>query len=241
MASEEMDPADLRRRWARSLDAALQADGWGQIVEALDAYERLGRMINSSIEGLRPDAAMRAMLNKTVLCVNMRAKALKSETEADAAAGPSIDQMKTLGPFIRALFTDEQEAFPFNVARLGGRGAAVELDSSAAGGKEEEEHRGGSLLPAPALRAGEQYISVEVEKWGLKDAETYVDPFVTVLVYGTCLTSCVGAGVGVFVWCVGVTSARVRAMAPTRCVTVAVQPWRASLLGPAASRHPRIA
>lgn len=55
-------------------------------------------MINGSIESLRPSADLRALLNKTVLCVDMRSKALSAETEAAAKAGPTIDQMKLLSP-----------------------------------------------------------------------------------------------------------------------------------------------
>ena len=88
---------------------------------------------------------------------------------------------------MRSLFTEATLPFPISVGRLDG-GAAVRLSAAGgAGGKEveEEDTRGGSLLPQPDLLAGEQYVSIDIEKWGLKDADTYVDPFITICVYGT--------------------------------------------------------
>lgn len=45
--------------------------------------------------------------------------------------------------------------------------------------------RGGTLKPMPELKPGRTYLSFDIEKWGLKDAETYVDPRITISVHGT--------------------------------------------------------
>lgn len=37
----------------------------------------------------------------------------------------------------------------------------------------------------PELKPGRTYLSFDIEKWGLKDAETYVDPRITISVHGT--------------------------------------------------------
>ncbi len=45
---------------------------------------------------------------------------------------------------------------------------------------------GGTLLPCPRLVPGQHFISVDIEKIGLKDADTYVDPIFTVSTFGRC-------------------------------------------------------
>ncbi len=51
----------------------------------------------------------------------------------------------------------------------------------------EDAPTGGSLLPLPRLIAGLHFVTVDIERIGLKDADTYVDPTVSVSVFGACL------------------------------------------------------
>jgi hypothetical protein len=57
--------------------------------------------------------------------------------------------------------------------------------------------RSGTLLPCPRLIPGQQFLSFDIEKIGLKDAETYVDPYFTISVYGAlwCVLCTVRCGV----------------------------------------------
>ena len=48
------------------------------------------------------------------------------------------------------------------------------------------EDRGGTLLPQPKLRAGCTFLAFDIDRIGLKDAGSYVQPHFTVSVYGTC-------------------------------------------------------
>lgn len=113
-------------------------------------------------------------------------RAPRAETARSAGTQPHSDSSRVGATVLRALFTDAELRFPISVTRLDAVGG-VRLATGGAGGKEEEgDDRGGTLLPQPDLVAGEQYVSIEIERWGLKDADTYVDPFVTVCVYGGC-------------------------------------------------------
>ncbi len=60
-------------------------------------------------------------------------------------------------------------------------GADADVSAAASG---SGAVRSGSLLPCPRLIPGQQFLSFDIEKIGLKDAETYVDPYFTVSVYG---------------------------------------------------------
>lgn len=80
---------------------------------------------------------------------------------------------------LKGLFGGEEVVFPVDTSRFGSTGL-VAVDTT----KDVEETKGGSLRAAPALKTGETFVSFDVDKWGLKDAEDYVDPRVTVCVFG---------------------------------------------------------
>ena len=45
------EKAALRKYWARSFEQAVEQDGWGQVIEAVETYERLANDIELKISG----------------------------------------------------------------------------------------------------------------------------------------------------------------------------------------------
>lgn len=80
---------------------------------------------------------------------------------------------------LKGLFGGDEVTFPIDTTRFR-TGGLVTVDSN----RDMSESKGGSLRAAPGLKTGETFVTFDVEKWGLKDAEDYVDPRVTVCVYG---------------------------------------------------------
>ena len=58
----------------------------------------------------------------------------------------------------------------------------------------DEAPAGGTLLPCPRLVPGQHFISIDLEKIGLKDADTYVDPLMSVSTYGRSGNGWTGTG-----------------------------------------------
>lgn len=176
MSGTTSELSELGAAWLRLLQKGLQADGWGQIVEAVDSYDKLANNIVANIDALNPDSTLRTALNKVVLCINLRSAAIQG---ASAKSAPNKDQMATLVPFLKGLFGGEEVVFPIDTSRFRASGLITQESKR----EMVSESKGGSLQSAPSLKTGETFVTFDVEKWGLKDAEDYVDPRVTVCVY----------------------------------------------------------
>lgn len=73
----------------------------------------------------------------------------------------------------------EECVFPIDLEAYGQAG--LELDAEE---KEDEQAAGGSLLSRPKLVMGSEFLTIRISKWGIKDWDKYIDPFITVSVYG---------------------------------------------------------
>jgi len=82
---------------------------------------------------------------------------------------------------LKGLFGGEEVVFPIDTSSYRASGLVTQESKR----EMVSESKGGSLMAAPGLKSGETFVTLDVEKWGLKDAEDYVDPRVTVCVYGT--------------------------------------------------------
>jgi uncharacterized protein YcbX len=72
-------PPRLRRgQWSKALAAALDADTWGQALEAEEGYEKLARVIDGQLSASAEFSIdERSILRKVVEAVTLRAQALQ--------------------------------------------------------------------------------------------------------------------------------------------------------------------
>lgn len=178
-----MDPerAELRTRWLKLYNESVENDSWGQVLEALDGYDKLLITLEKASVHLDLTPDEKIILGKLHVCLQQRVKSIRDK----ATNSMPLDQFKRLKSVFESLFTTQKIAFPLDVTQFEDKPAAPATFSP------YEAAQGGSLLPPPApFMAGEQALTIYIEKIGLKDAQTnYVDPFITVSVVskGVCL------------------------------------------------------
>lgn len=174
-----MDKDALRVKWSKLYNEALESDTWGQVVEAVEGYTALLNQIKRATTTVSPTQEELNVLTKIALCLDVRAKLLRqSDTK-----GLSLPDMKKLPPVFEQLFRHTGEySFPVD---LGSYELTVLTDDvSGELGDKTPKHQGGSLLPAPQMKTGQTYLSFHMEKVGLKNASTFLDPFVTFSLVG---------------------------------------------------------
>jgi hypothetical protein len=186
-----------KQQWMRILKDALDADSWGQSIEATEQYEKLYRMIEQRIPDLQLTVEEKTMVMKIAHSVNLRMHTLQGQEAAindqvgsaqqAAAQKLTLDEVRGLQPVLQDLFdkAPSPSAFPINLQNY-----TATLEKKEASGGEvfiahddrlEKEERGSLLLP-PKVKAGLTTISLNIDKIGLKDAQTYINSFITVSV-----------------------------------------------------------
>merc|ERR1719375_1334950 len=127
-------------------------------------------------------------MQRIVLCLSARVQALKSLNPGTETI-TSMD-MKQLEPVFEVLFTGrEPDVFPINSFKFS---SAHPVKPSTEGEiiEAEEEHNGGyhsatsdwHQSQAALKSVSGTVVCIRIEKIGLKDAQEYIDPFMTVLV-----------------------------------------------------------
>lgn len=129
--------------WQESYSKGLQHDLWGQVVEAVEAYEKTSRTIRSQVDDLEPVAEDRVSspcfgqrqqsshslpqtaLNKIMLSIKLRVKRL---TAAKETPGPSVEQMQGIVGVFKDLFSDVVPALPFDLAEFGTVGTELHFE-----------------------------------------------------------------------------------------------------------------
>lgn len=176
--------------WTRIFKDALDADSWGQSIEATEEYEKLSRTIEQQMPELGLSSEERSIVLKLKGSVDLRVHTLMG-VEADVGGGRSdngskkqikLEEMKQVQLALDALFVRPANhiSFPANVtvssfAIEQKQSADVFIANDDSLDKEERTH-----LPPPQVSAGQTSISLAIEKIGLKDAETYIDAQLTV-------------------------------------------------------------
>jgi len=182
MSSAEKNKRTAKVQWARILKDALNADSWGQSLEATEEYERLARLIQQDIGEMSLTADEKVLCAKVRFALLERAAALQDLT---GKAGIKSDEAKRLAPVMDDLFERPIKQFPIALPNFT-INSIEEKDSSIS--YDEEKHdvikevAGGSLKPPPAARPGMTSITMVIEKIGLKDAEVYIQPHLTISV-----------------------------------------------------------
>eukprot|EP00455_Lapot_gusevi_P044436 TRINITY_DN5551_c0_g2_i1.p1 TRINITY_DN5551_c0_g2~~TRINITY_DN5551_c0_g2_i1.p1 ORF type:complete len:300 (-),score=80.60 TRINITY_DN5551_c0_g2_i1:101-1000(-) len=179
-----IDKASAKQRWCQLFRTALDADKWGQVMEASDGYRMLGALIDSQERELGLTVDESSIVQKLRICLQLRVTALNDIT-LNQQRMLQLDSMRALSEVFESLFTRQMPLrFPVDLSQYQDEIMKPAQRSDAiAEGKVTEEPVGGKLLPPPRiLQSGLTTLEIEIEKIGLKDASTYIDAFITVSV-----------------------------------------------------------
>ncbi|KAG7401405.1 hypothetical protein PHYBOEH_001397 [Phytophthora boehmeriae] len=159
------DVVKLHAAWCKSLQQAVETDAWGQVVEAVEAYERLADRITK---------ALPSVIEKVVMAMELRAKCLSS---VDVERKPTKEDMEDVLDALRGSLSDEPEVFPLDVSRAqrSRTRGSMEKDKSFDEDHEMDEHAAAELVGATTQAAvirppGGTYLDIRITKIGLKDA-----------------------------------------------------------------------
>jgi len=167
-------------QWLDKFRAAQQADSWGQVIEAQEAYQQLAAQVASKQGTAGVTSKEKDTMHRLSMCLSARMQALNTLNDTIT----SID-MQALNPVFEALFTGhEPDVFPVDAMKF----AAVQPvrpnpDGEIICGEGEAEATSGWAQQQAVLRSVVgTVVSVRIKQIGLKDATDYIDPFMTVLI-----------------------------------------------------------
>jgi len=118
------------------------------------------------------------LMHRLSLCLSARAEALKTFQETVSSA-----DMKNLDPVFQTLFTgSEPEIFPIDPIKYQHAAPVIPSSEGEILCGEVEELTDWQQHQAVLRNVTGTVVSLRIEKIGLKDAQDYIDPFMTVLV-----------------------------------------------------------
>ncbi|OQR80449.1 axin interactor [Thraustotheca clavata] len=160
-----MSEADVKRhrQWTKQLNRAVEADGWGQVLEAVEAYEQTSMLILQDLPHADISPEQQDLIEKVVVTINLRATCLGSLD--GHGSRPTKDEMEDIAQVLESVLQRTPRVFPLDLAELDPP-PATEKTSKAATGDTRD-----------------QRLSILIDKIGLKDAERYVDPQIIVSCY----------------------------------------------------------
>eukprot|EP01012_Entosiphon_sulcatum_P036444 TRINITY_DN4647_c0_g1_i1.p1 TRINITY_DN4647_c0_g1~~TRINITY_DN4647_c0_g1_i1.p1 ORF type:complete len:290 (+),score=45.35 TRINITY_DN4647_c0_g1_i1:57-926(+) len=167
---------DKLDRWERAISSAVEREQFGQVVEATETYQQLVNWIAQELK-VKPStlsADERTFVIKVQKCVYNRLQKLKA-----GGAGPGgvqTDDLRRLAASFRRVFNGQA---PFPIDTSGLKDAVTEEEPEEEPTPFAAENQG-SLRPCPRLRQGEKALQLFIDNIGLKDAQTYLDPFIRV-------------------------------------------------------------
>lgn len=173
----------LRVQWQAQFLKATQADSWGQVVEAQEEYQMMAAVIAARQGMPSITSKEKDTMHRIVLCLSARVQALKTMTENIT----SLD-MKLLEPVFEVLFTGREpdifpvEPYKFNSAcavKPSTDGEIICADEET--GATSDWHQSQAALKSVSGTV----VAIRIEKIGLKDAQEYIDPYMSVLVADT--------------------------------------------------------
>jgi hypothetical protein len=171
------DKEALRSVWQARFTKAMQADSWGQIHEAQEEYSAVASQIAAKQSLPSITSKEKDVMHRLSLCLSARAEALKTFQETVTST-----DMKSLEPVFLTLFTgSEPEVFPVDPSKYQHAAPVIPNSDEIVCGEVEE------LTPwaqhqAVLRNVSGTVVSLQIDKIGLKDAQDYIDPFMTVLV-----------------------------------------------------------
>uniref|UniRef100_S4RH29 Axin interactor, dorsalization associated n=1 Tax=Petromyzon marinus TaxID=7757 RepID=S4RH29_PETMA len=188
--------------WLGTLKKGMDLDSWGQLVEAINAYERL-------VEEMMHEAQQPKMLSlfsddqkitlrKNAACLELRIKSLQSPDLENAFL---LEQLEQIYLVLQNIMLPCQD-FPFDVTPLSAKKlpkpkAPKKLDSprisefnfcDCSNSVSLPMYCSGTLLPRLKPKHGRTLLTIKIVNMGLKDAALCVDPYITITVRDVCGT-----------------------------------------------------
>jgi len=177
---------NIRSQWLQRFKQAVQYDIWGQLVEAQEEYRALAQLIAVKQGRVFVTSHDKDTLHRLVLCLSARVESLEKGTQGPNTVSSS--DMKLLENVFGSLFTTEEptpdQAFPINPMKFHGatpihpttsEGEVVSGDIDEAANDFYNSHQAVTNVKGTV-------VSLRLDKIGLKDAQFYIDPLITILV-----------------------------------------------------------
>ncbi|KAG9399881.1 hypothetical protein AC1031_011302 [Aphanomyces cochlioides] len=161
--------AKSHRKWVQLLEAAVKADGWGQVLEAVEAYEATAAAILSDLPQVELGDEARDIVEKAIVTMNLRTTCLSSIDGAQLR--PTKDEMQLVLQTFQRVLHHAPCVFPLDLAEL-----AKPTWSDA---KPTAKYKKSDSTVADSTTDG---VTIFIEKIGLKDADRYIDPQIVVSV-----------------------------------------------------------
>lgn len=174
-----MTKDQMRSQWQAQLAKALQHDAWGQIVEAQETYKSLAAAV--AAKQVLPSLASKEKdcMHRIAMCLSARVQAIKTLSEVMTAS-----DMKVLASVLEVLFTGrEPEVFPIAANKYqGAQPVRPHLEGDIVCGDADEPVSEWQQHQAVLKTVTGTVVMLRIEKIGLKDAQEYMDPYMTVMV-----------------------------------------------------------
>lgn len=167
-------------QWSTQFSRAVQADSWGQVVEAQEEYQRLAAIIANKQGMPSVTSAEKDTMHRIVMCLSARVQGLNTMTETITTA-----DLKLLEPVFEALFTGrEPEVFPLEASKFQSATGIVKpnLEGEIICGEEGGAASDWQQAQVALSCVKGTVVAIRIDKIGLKDAQDYIDPFMTVIV-----------------------------------------------------------
>ncbi|KAF0688660.1 Aste57867_19730 [Aphanomyces stellatus] len=184
--------AKRHRKWVQLMEEAVQADGWGQVLEAVEAYEKAAGVILQDLVDMELSDEQQDIVEKIVVTMNLRTTCLSA---IDGKSRPSKDDMVALVKVLENILRKTPRVFPLDLAEFETLNHDNENEPSPV------KQRARPSDPAPthlqslddnttATTAGLEendgdnpiYLTITIQKIGLKDVYRYSDPQIVVSV-----------------------------------------------------------
>ncbi|CAK4069037.1 unnamed protein product [Aphanomyces euteiches] len=159
--------AKCHRKWVQLLEAAVKADGWGQVIEAVEAYEAAAAAILNDLPQVELGDDARDIVEKTIVTMNLRTTCLSSIDGAQLR--PTNDEMQLVLQTFQRVLHHAPCVFPLDLAEL----ATPTWSDAKPTAKSKKSKVAASTTDG---------VTIFIEKIGLKDADRYIDPQIVVSV-----------------------------------------------------------
>lgn len=173
----------LRLTWANQYKKAVMADSWGQVVEAQDAYQAMAAIIGAKQGQIPATSLERDTMHRLVLCLSARVNALKTLQEKDCL---NAADMKKLEVVFESLFTGKEPSgsqFPVDSRKFQSvNPVRPSTEGEIICGDRDENYSDFQNSRAALQSVSGTVVSIKLDKMGLKDAQVYIDPILTVMV-----------------------------------------------------------
>mmetsp|Transcript_42275 Transcript_42275/g.111806 ORF Transcript_42275/g.111806 Transcript_42275/m.111806 type:complete len:293 (+) Transcript_42275:102-980(+) len=178
MASPEKEA--LRAQWQASFVRASNYDSWGQVVEAQEEYQMMASNVAGAQNMLNMTSKEKDLMHRIALCLSARVQALRTMSETVTSA-----DMKLLAPVFEKLFTGEEPAaFPIEAHKFQSvQPVKPSMEGEIVCGGDADDPMSAWQQQQAVLRTVTgTVVALRIDKIGLKDAQDYIDPFVTIIV-----------------------------------------------------------